>query len=35
MTLLWIDETLPAEEREKQKQMKADMKVIPNSHHHA
>lgn len=27
MTILWIDETLPSEEREKQKQMKADMKV--------
>lgn len=27
MAILWIDETLPSEEREKQKQMKADMKV--------
>ena len=27
MAILWIDETLPSEERDKQKQMKADMKV--------
>ena len=34
MTILWVDETLPEEERNKQ-QMKADMKVSPISVPHS
>ncbi len=35
MTILWVDETLPEEERNKQQQMKADMKVSPISAPHS
>lgn len=35
MTILWVDETLPEEERNKQQQMKADMKVSPISVPHS
>ena len=35
MTILGVDETLPEEERNKQQQMKADMKVSPISAPHS